>query len=243
MEKDIKNLYYIGIDSRDTLRRHRARERKRPLGIYRHDRSLPFESGSISLYHSLLPAFFEEEIQNKRWRKKWMMRLLEAREYVEEKLNVHFPEETVFSEKLCNIMGEEIELPLVLFSAGLKRLKARQSFAHVSISLPEECGAVAAENVVELLHPYLSKINYVVFVGEESESAAWVEDYLYGEYGIVMSYDKRPEKNTVWLDLGEKKSAAMEEFASGNGIRHLCRGEMLKFLDTMVKNEYNTKIN
>ena len=172
-----------------------------------------------------------------------MVRLLEAQGFAGEKLNVQLPEETVFSEKLCDLMGEERELPLFLFSAGLKRLKERQSFAHISISLPEECGPVAVDNIVGLLKPYLSRINYVVFVGKESENAAWVEEYLYGEYGIVMSYGKRPEKNTVWLDLGEKKSAAVEEFAHSNGIYHLCREEMLKFLDTMVKNGYNTKIN
>lgn len=239
----MKSLYYIGIESESSDQRHRAGVRRQPIAIYKHVRLLPFENGSICLYHSLLPSFFEEEIKKKRWRKKWMMRLEEAEEYAKEKLDIHFSWETVFSEKLCFLMGKDSEIPLYLFAVGLKRLKERQPFAHISISLPEECGYAAAENMVELLQPYLSKINYVIFVGEESESAAWVEDYLYGEYGIVMSYDKWPQRNTVWLDLGEKRAPVLEKFAADNGICHLSRGEMLKFLDTIVKNEYNTKIN
>lgn len=236
MEKDIKSLYYIGIENESSDQCHRAGVRRQPIAIYRHVRRLPFENGSICLYHSLLPSFFEEEIKKKRWRKKWMMRLKEAQEYA-------ISWETVFSEKLCFLMGKDSEIPLYLFDVGLKRLKERQPFAHISISLPAECGHAAAENVVELLQPYLSKINYVVFVGEESESAAWVEDYLYGEYGIVMSYGKWPQRDTVWLDLGEERAPVLEKFAADNGICHLSRGEMLKFLDTVVKNEYNTKIN
>lgn len=243
MEKDIKSLYYIGIESKRPGKRHKGRERRQPIAIYRHIRQLSLENGSICLYHSLLPSFFEEDLQNKRWRKKWMMRLEEAEEYAKEKLDVHFPWETVFSEKLCFLMGKDSEIPPVLFAVGLKRLKERQSLAHISISLPEECGPVAAENMVELLQPYLSRINYVVFVGDESENSAWIEDYLYREYGIIMSYGKRPEKHTVWLDLGEDRVPVMKKFALDNGIYHLSRGEILKFLDTVVKNEYNTKIN
>ena len=239
----MKSLYYIGIESESSDRRHRAGVRKQPIAIYRNVRHLTLENGSICLYHSLLPSFFVEEIKKKRWRKKWMVRIKEAEEYAKEKMNIHFSWETVFSEELCLLMGKDSEIPLFLFAVGLKRLKDRQPFAHISISLPGECGYATAENMVELLQPYLSKINYVVFVGEESESAAWVEDYLYGEYGIVMSYGKWPQRNTVWLDLGEERAPVLEKFAADNGICHLDRREMLKFLDTVVKNEYNTKIN
>lgn len=239
----MKTLYYIGIESEGVKERHKGRERKHPIAIYRHIRHLSLENGSICLYHSLLPTFFEEEMQKKRWRKKWLMRLEEAERFAREKLNARLPEEIVFSQRLGDLMGSEREIPLFLFAAGLKRLKNSRSFAHISISLPEECSPITAESMVELLHPYLSKINYVVFVGEETENSVWVEDYLYEEYGIVMSYGKRPEKNTVWLDLEEKRASAMEEFAVSNGICRLGRKEILKFLDTMIKSEYNTKIN
>ena len=64
----------------------------------------------------------------------------------------------------------------------------------MNLSLPEECGGETVEEAVRLLSPYLSRINSLVMVGEESESAWQIEDYLYDEYGIVTSYARRPEK-------------------------------------------------
>lgn len=243
MEKETKLLYYIGIEDEKRPAKLSGRQRKQPLAIYRHTELFPLEKGSVCLYCSRLPFLMEEEMGRRRRRKQWMRRLFEAQAYAEEKLGVRIPEGMVLSDELCKLIDRQEDLPLSVFALGLKRFAEKTSFANISISLPRECGPGAAENMVELLSPFLSRINYVTFVGKESETAGRVEDYLYGEYGIVMSYGNRPGKNQVWIDLGEPRTPAMEKFLSDNEIYHLSRGEMLKFLDTAAKNEYNTKIN
>ena len=102
---------------------------------------------------------------------------------------------------------------------------------------------MAVMRLITIAEPYLQRINYALFVGEKDAGAEMLEDYLYEEYGIIMTYGKYPVSNTVWIDLGDAENRKLSKYAKENGICHINRTEVLKFLDTAAKNGYNTKVN
>ena len=68
------------------------------------------------------------------------------------------------------------------------------------------------------------------------------------EYGIIMTKAERATADLPWLDLRDEKEESGGPKASNgssgeNGLRHINYRETLKFLDTAVKNGYNTKVN
>lgn len=246
MEKQTRNIFYIGIsDWKEECQRsllHFLGERK-PLEIYKQTKLFACENGFIQLYFSLLPTSFEQEIKKKRGRKKWFDRLIRTLAHAEGLADIKGDEDVLFSERLSLLLEKEQEIPNRLFKVRLKEIKERLPLTHINISLPDECGPSAAEKVIELLDPYLSNVNFVTFVGEENQTSWLIEDYLYEEYGIVMSYGKRPEKNALWIDYAGKERPLLCNYARENGIYCLNSGEVLNFLDTTVKNGYNTKVN
>lgn len=112
--------------------------------------------------------------------------------------------------------------PMPLLEAMLYEKKG---FHSLDIVLPPESRTGVMDTLIHLLNPYLARINTISVVGEEEGLFAELEDYFYGEYGIVVNRAKRAGKNGFILNLWSGAE------------------ETLKFLDTMVKNGYNTKVN
>lgn len=265
METLIKNIYYIGIAEEKTEEKNQwisLRKTNMAVDIYSQNQKLPFYGGFVQLYFSLLPYELTEEIRPKGTGRRQMSEKAKVRRAYKlqrrkEKQAVKLSEEltAVISEAkellewdelilapgLCGVIGKrEEELPAELFAVFLKKLAVREK---INLSLGEESGLLTVEEVILLLKPYLSKINYAVFIGEENEAARELEDFLYEEYGMIMSYSKRPVKNAVWLDFGDKNLPLLEKYAAENNIQHINRAGILKFLDTSAKNGYNTKVN
>lgn len=241
MEKQTKNIYYIGIETqKESCPKKKA---GKSLAVYKHTKPFDFKNGSVRLYFSLLPASFCQEVKKKRLRKRWFDRLERSLACVKEAADTGGSCEILFAESICQALERKQEIPEELYKVRLKEIKSRRSFVHINISLPDECGPSMAEGMIELLEPYLPSINFVTFVGAETRNSWLIEDYLYEEYGIVMSYGKRPEKNALWIDYAEKGSTLLTNYARENGIYCLNGGEVLNFLDTTVKNGYNTKVN
>lgn len=117
-----------------------------------------------------------------------------------------------------------------------------------------------------LLEEYLPRINHMTVVTDRPEVYADFSDYLYEEYGIPVSYVARLEKRlgkskkTVILDgrahyqppcEALPEEAAYIDFWSENkkrGILEAKRKDIrylsaVKFLDTLAKNGYNTRVN
>ena len=113
----------------------------------------------------------------------------------------------------------------------------------LSLSLPKECGELAVMRLMAIAEPYLQRINRVLYVGAKDGGAGMLEEYLYEEYGIIMTYEKYPQRGTIWIDLEDAENQNLSKYAKENGICHINRAEVLKFLDTAVKNGYNTKVN
>ena len=116
-----------------------------------------------------------------------------------------------------------------------------------------------------LLSPYLARINHFTLVTDRPEGYEEFTDYIYDEYGIPtaavakMEWPLGKDGRTVILDMGKGKKAAFEaiphrafymDFWSEDEKRELAekRGDIIyisvaKFLDTLVKNGYNTIVN
>lgn len=117
-----------------------------------------------------------------------------------------------------------------------------------------------------LLAPYLARINHFVLVTDRPEGYEEFTDYIYEEYGIPTATAKEMDRpfgrdgRTVVLDRrkkgGEMKQAIPGrafylDFWSEDGKREWIEREradiryisVVKFLDTLVKNGYNTIVN
>lgn len=252
MDQHVKNIFYLGMteENQGCVRA----KRREPLPVFRDERGYAFlkgpegkgknrnEAGALRIYFALLPFGLQEEMKKKRLKKRWIGKIAGALEFAEESLGIK-EENVVFSGRLCRLFERSQTLPWELYAVRLRTCRQEEAFRHMNLSIPEECGGEKLEEAVRLLAPYLPRINSVVMVGEETESAWRIEDYLYDEYGIVTSYAKRPEQNVPWLDLSGKDGAACVCLSSGKEICHINDAEVLNFLDTSVKSGYNTKVN
>ena len=166
----------------------------------------------------------------------------------EEMLSLKDRDAILFSPELSYLTGTPNRVPEACYRACLfARYHEKQRKADiprtVSITIPEDTPSLLGESICRMLRPYLSKVNYVVFTGERTKAALWAERYFYEEYGILSSFEKKPAKNSLWLDFEKERATAHKRYASENGIYHLNEAEVLKFLDTITKNGYNTEVN
>ncbi len=118
----------------------------------------------------------------------------------------------------------------------------------------------------ELLTPYFSRINHVNLVTDEPQAYEDFAEYMYEEYGIPTACARRLEKRwgregkTVILDgrrdykipwMAIPEGACYVDFWSmeekclflGKMRRDVRYMSVVKFLDTLVKNGYNTIVN
>lgn len=246
-------------------------DRKKPPGqaltVCKLARPLSYAQGSLQIYFCLLPDFLLEDLLQgvgtgkKRWstkrrKKKWYAVTGNAIKVAKADLQggrfdymvIEGPARGIFdlqnrAEEAAELHFADKDLPEELFAVCLWEAQKNRVVDSISISLPKECGTLAVEQVIALTKPYLSRINSAALVGEESEAANVLENYLYDEYGIPVSYEKYPLKNTIWIDLEEHQNTIYEKYVNENGIYHLNKAEVMKFLDTTAKNGYNTKVN
>lgn len=247
MEKRVKSIYYVGIEEEKRM------PEKGKLSVYRQVRTLPFEGGLLQIYFSFLPIqavtpieghFFKRK-RNLRMRQLQWSQLEEAITFVQGLPKWDGEDDVIFSERLQRELNRSQDLPLELYAVCLKKVKTdkKSDLSTVSLSFPDDCGEITVEGVRRLLLPYLPRMNVVIYVGEESEATRQLEVFLYEEYGILLSYEKKPHQDAVWIDLREKAGESLNRYAIENKIYHLNSAEVWKFLDTTVKNGYNTKVN
>ncbi len=217
------------------------------LPIRKMDRKFPFLlregrniTGNIQIYYAFLPEY--EKGQNRFFKslgpKKWTGQVVQelfgrasdrAREKYDCREWIYGPESG----------GEKEELPVELIANCLYR---QRPFEKVCISLPDK-GEYAAEQALWLLAPYLSRIKRVALCGEEGLASELLGEELYAEYGIMMENSKRPEQDMLWLDLRDNNERRDHVVGCSSKTKCVNSAETLKFLDTMVKNGYNTKVN
>lgn len=257
-EKRIYSIYYLTVEEEKKQKEKRQKffkgSKKIPLAICKCRRNYPFaegpssakrkpvETGVLQIYYSLLPEEILADMGKPGKRKRWMQKISRAVEMagtVTEGANLPV---VIFSKDLCRILKRKQELPYELYGALLFQARKNKSLENITLSLPAEHSSLMTDEALALIEPYLAGTKRVVFTGEETTESMWMEDYLYNEYGIIMDYGKRPAEHSVWIALEEAEEALLQS-TSDSGIYFINCEIIWKFLDTIVKSGYNTKVN
>ena len=258
MKKGQKTIYYVGVAKEKITEEKPGRHifgrkkkadllwKHRELPVYKLPGKLSYEGGEIQIYYSLLPESILDRETGKK-KKSSENKYLQVRNHFADLAASESGAELVLSADLTKEAGQGSLLPMELYGVCLKQIMAKEqrsgSRKGLTVSLPKDAGPMTGENLLLLLEPYLARINSMAWLEEESGLRRELEAYLYEEYGIL-SYDvRKPEENTLWLDISGRRELRMIRYAGEKGIYCLNETEVLKFLDTIVKNGYNTEVN
>lgn len=249
METNYSRLFYMGIAYGD-YPRPGTKLTKTGLPIQKLEREFPYllgpghrAAGKLQIYHALLPEYCGKTFfagKPRPWKKETAGRLIGE---VRERAMVRWDcREQLWAPELGE-NGEE--QPRELLAACLYRCRP---FDRIYVSLEEEAGDYGLRQALELLLPYLPRLRKIMYAGEESAVSLMLENWVYEEYGIIMTQAERIAPELPWLDLRDGKKEKGNQVSSDpsgkdDDLRHINHQEVLKFLDTAVKNGYNTKVN
>ena len=255
-EKQVYSIYYLTMDERkEQKEKHRdisLKHRKEPLAIRKCRRNYPFAEGTASIagkpvvtgdvqvYYSFLPEIFLKDMEKPGKRKRWMQKISYTMELVKTTIGERVT--ILFSKDLCRIFKRRPELPYELYGILLFQARKNTALKNITLSMPQEHSPLMTDEMLALIEPYLAGTRKVVFIGEETKEAIWIEDYLYNEYGIIMDYGKNPAEHSVWITFGEEEDTPLQT-PLGREVYLINYERIWKFLDTIVKSGYNTKVN
>lgn len=241
MEANYLNLFYVGI-----LYGQYSETGKKLAGtglaVRKLGREFPYllgkgrgAAGRMLIYYALLPQYSKKALLSGKprgWKKDTAIKILER---AEQKAAVEWGcREQILAPELGGIVTQT---PLELLAVCLYR---QRPFDKLCISLPGDAGEYILEQALELMTPYLPRMRQVILTGGESLMAERLETYLYEEFGIILIRDAKAPRGLPWIDLRSGEDFPGEE--TGNS-RRISSMEALKFLDTIVKNGYNTLVN
>ncbi|MDO4464584.1 MAG: hypothetical protein Q4C57_08540 [Bacillota bacterium] len=244
MEIRCSGIFYMGIAKGERARRKQLE--RDGLSIHQVERRFPYLlwegrnlTAYVQIYFTLLPQYEKRLFSKDRiWDLQEAGRLLERAG--ETAADLRECRERIFARELGGV-GDDI--PKELLAVCLHR---KRPFEQISIRLPQT-GGEEVDQAVWLLRPYLTRIRQIFLCGEWGEQMMDLEERLYREFGIMTQESLRPPEGILLLDLrsgealtedgGEQKGSG-----SRNGGCVNCT-EALKFLDTTVKNGYNTGVN
>lgn len=193
---------------------------EKPIEIYEMKRKLPIPSGSVSLYYALWPEYRKKSLFRKKPKEWKIPELQKELEELKQKAECDYDcwemlYSAQFREKAWP-MAEE-DLPFCILQAWLY---AQRPFD--TLYLPEEWnqGMQDAEQLMELLIPYLPRLKNVIWTGEDGTVSESLQNYLYEEYGMILLFDRKIPDGAVVIR----------------------RAQAWNFLDATVKNGYNTLV-
>lgn len=268
MEANYLNLFYAGIlygQYSETGKKLATTG----LAVKKLGREFPYllgkgrgAAGRMLIYYALLPQYSKKaRLSGKSvgWKRDTAIKILEK---AEQKAAVEWGcREQIMTPEFG---GTLTRIPLELLAVCLYH---RRPFDRLCISLPGDAGEYDLEQALELMTPYLPRMRQVVLAGRESPMAERLETYLYEEFGIVLMREAKAPRGLPWIDLrdeedslggdiGEAAGGTDRKSGEGSGAggksgrgadpgsngnsRRISRMEALKFLDTAVKNGYNT---
>lgn len=193
---------------------------QKPIEIYEVKRQLPIPSGSVSVYYALWPEYRKKSLFHKKFKEWKIPELQRELEELKGKAECDYDcwemlYSAQFAEKAWPMADQD--LPFCVLQAWLY---AQRPFD--TLYLPEEWnqGMQDAEQLIELLIPYLPRLKNVVWTGEEGTVSESLQNYLYEEYGMILLFDRKIPDGAVVIR----------------------RAQAWKFLDATVKNGYNTLV-
>lgn len=242
MEKKESSIFYLGIAQGEIFSGGR-RGRRSGLPIKALEKRLEYPGGYVKVSYAMFPEFAGRGFWTKTGRA-WKPKVKQP---ILQRTLESVRKETVYSEILLapELSVEEQEIPLELRAAYLHRYAP---FERVCVSFSGEGGTFEAREAVLLLSPYLKRIRTVMFDGEECGASEMFADYLYYEYGIMPErVHKASKRNSqisgemILLDFGGRAAAGKNTLPFLCSYRCINNAETLKFLDTTIKNGYNTE--
>ncbi len=193
---------------------------EKSVEIHEVKRHLPIPSGSVSLYYALWPEYRRKSLFRKKPKEWKVLELQKELEKLKGRAECDYDcwemlYSRQFQEKAWPMAAQD--LPFCILQAWLY---AQRPFD--TLYLPEEWnqGMQDAEQLMELLIPYLPRLKQVVWMGEEGTVSESLQNYLYEEYGMILLFDRRIPDGAVVIR----------------------RAQAWKFLDATVKNGYNTLV-
>lgn len=239
MKREEKNIFYVAIAEGEQGKKKELL--RSGLPVKKAGRSfsyLVWEGRNVTaglwIYSAFLPQFEKRLFSKRNWRTETKERILgKTAEAAALQWGCH---EQIFDPELT---GNSEELPAEVMAACLYR---QRPFDKICLSLPEE-GGYYAEQAMWLLRPYLSRIRKAVLCGTKGENGYRIGEELYQEFGLVLSECKGPESGMLWLDLRKGKDREPEMERADSRVKYVNRSQAWNFLDTTVKNGYNTKVN
>ncbi|MCL2254245.1 MAG: hypothetical protein FWC09_07350 [Lachnospiraceae bacterium] len=221
-----QTLLYLTIQENTYAKSH-LRDIKVPP-VYRSARCGKTHQGYLQYYFALVPEYQIFLFRKRKWRQD------NLKKYLSQTIGIVNPDNYYLNPRLLKMIGREDDYdlaPVSLMEAMFNERCGHEKFHELEICLPADSRLGVRETVDTLLNPYLPRINMITLVGGEERTLSELADFFYSEYGIIAATAKRPSpsspsrKHPFVLDLWSNED------------------ETLKFLDTMVKNGYNTKVN
>lgn len=227
MDTYYKKIFYTGIAYKEYPEKGQKLKRT-GLPLKKLGRELPYllgegrgTIGKLQIYFSLLPEYAGKTLfggKPKAWKPEMARKLLRG------------AGEKAYSCKDCSeqILGMSFEecaqdVPIELLAAWLYQ---QRPFDSICISVEQEGGEQELWKLAELLKPYLPRMKRVAIRGQRNQLSDVLENYLYDEFGIVMMDTEKIPADMVSVNLGHFENCL----------------KAVKFLDTIVKNGYNTKV-
>ncbi len=233
MEREEKNIFYIGaaLEGREKKRILLAKG----LPIKKSGRGFSYLSyegrtvtSRLQVYFALMPRFEKGLFGERGFKAATAERILEKT--LAKAGQAYGCREQIVSPGLG---AGNWELPLELWAVCLYQ---QRPFDRICLSLPEEVDYYG-EQAMELLYPYLPRMRRAYYYGEESENCSRLKEVLADEFGLILTEVRKPDPKIVWLDL-------RREGQSGDtAAKCVNRNLVWNFLDTTVKNGYNTEVN
>ena len=195
-----------------------------PPVVYRSARRGKIHKGYIQYYFAPIPEYQYHFIKCRAWKPE------NLRRYIQKAFDIIRPDDYYIHPDLRDLLGgkEQYELPpLSLLEAMLGE---REKISAVEIILPADSRIGVKDTISALLYPYLHRVNTVTLIGGSEAVCTELADFFYSEFGILTTHLKRPTVN----GLPHQRPFVLDLWSG--------ESETLKFLDTMVKNGYNTMV-
>lgn len=227
METDYKKIFYAGIAEKEYPQKGQNLK-KTGLPLRKLEREFPYLFGEgrrkikkLQVYFVLLPEYAGKTFPGgkpRKWKPEKIKTFLDG---AWERASIS---QGCTEQILARDYGEYAGMiPVELWAVRLYR---KRPFDSICILLDEEAEEQMLWYLKELTAPYLPRMRKVFFKGQKSEISEMLADYLYEEFGIVMTETENVPSELPVIDFGV--AGCMET---------------LKFLDIAVKNGYNTKVN
>lgn len=235
MQKGVISLLYIRLQDKV----------EEPIPIYRVARQEKIPDGKLQIYYASLAAqekrkqtlyerltgFFMGKREKEDSMSVYRRQIQELTEQIK-------PQLCFFHPKVQMLLQEpEGIAPLPVWQALLRQMEITPD---IYIELPESDSWEALELMKELLEPYFIRIRQITFLGEENRVYSEMEEYLYEEYGILAGYARQWNEESSFFHIWDDSPSAEVEMA---GNREITSTLAVDYLDTRVKNGYNTRVN